>query len=497
MDEPRDTRSNAVAESPARVNDRTGDPSRHLARLGHELANGIFSASRTVRIHAMNNRATQAVLQRLAQTIREFGHVEGRLTIAVVTDLLVINDVRVTVDSQHMGPVLFVIDTMKERHVEEVDITPDIGTDELGRFLQVFFADPAEGDVFGILTRQLSEAGVEKIRLTEWIERIKALRDTRIDRRSIQEESNKAMSRAVMFMGEVMRAVEQKHPIQVTKALRLTQRMADIIQVDESVLIGLSSIKDYDEYTFAHSVNVSVTSMVIADRLGLPKSEIAEIGIAGLLHDIGKMHVPLSVLNKPDALEPAEWEAMTRHPMLGVIELSRVRSLRVIASPLFVTLQHHVQVSGDGYPSKPGGWDLHPHTRIVAVADVYDAMTTARSYRREPLTPGKALRFIHKMGGKIFDPVVVKAFIRAMGVYPIGSAVQLDTGELAVVVRQSSDVNLAHRPVVLPIGADGPLGEPIDLSARDEHNAGFVRSIVSTADGRVSSAHRASCFLDD
>src|SRR5262249_2001488 len=151
-----------------------------------------------------------------------------------------------------------------------------------------------------------------------------------------------------MFMGEVMRAVEQKHPIQGTKALRLTQRMADIIQVDESVLMGLSSIKDYDEYTFAHSVNVSVTSMVIADRLGLPKSEIAELVIAGLVHDIGKMHVRLSVLNKAEALEPAEWEAMTRHPMLGVIELSRVRSLRMIASPLFVTLQHHIQVSGHG-----------------------------------------------------------------------------------------------------------------------------------------------------
>ena len=465
-------------------------------RLGPELANAIFSASRTVRIHAMNNRATQAVIQRLAEIIREFGHLEGRLTVAVVTDLLVVNDVRVVVDSQHIAPVLFVIETMKERHVEEIDITPDVNTDELGRFLQVFFADPAEGDVFGVLTRQLSEAGVERIRLTEWIERVKSLRDTRIDRKSIQEESNKAMSRAVMFMGEVMRAVEHKHPVQVTKALRLTQRMADIIQVDESVLMGLSSIKDYDEYTFAHSVNVSVTSMVIADRLGLAKSEIAEIGIAGLLHDIGKMHVPLSVLNKTEALEPAEWEAMTRHPMLGVIELSRVRSLRMIASPLFVTLQHHVQVSGNGYPHKPGGWDLHRHTRIVAVADVYDAMTTARSYRREPLAPGKALRFIHKMGGKIFDPMVVKAFIRAMGLYPVGSAVKLDTGELAVVVRQNPDVHLAHRPVVQRIGPDGAVGQPVDLASQNPAGTGHLCSIVASADDQVSAAHRAGCFLE-
>ena len=466
-----------------------------LTALGPELAHAIFSASRTLRIHAMNNRATQAALERLLHVIREFGHLEGRLTIAVVTDLLVVNDVRVVVDSQHIAPVLFVIDSMKERHVEEIDITPDVDLEELGRFVQIFCAEPAEDDVFGALARGLADAGIAKIRLTEWIERVKALRDTRIDQKSVQEESNKAMSRAVMFMGEVMRAVEHKHPIQVTKALRLTQRMADIIQVDESVLVGLTSIKNYDEYTFAHSVNVSVTSMVIADRLALPKSEIAEIGIAGLLHDIGKMHVPLGVLNKTDALEPEEWESMTRHPMLGVTELTRVRALRMISSPLFVTLQHHVQFSGAGYPNKPGGWNLHRHARIVTVADVYDAMTTARSYRNEPLAPGKALRFLHQMAGKIFDPVVVRAFIRAMGLYPAGSAVELETGELAVVIRQNPDMQHAHRPVVMAVGPDGPCGEPIDLAALHDDGAHYLHSIVATADEKVSAAHRASCFL--
>src|SRR5688572_10313991 len=269
-----------------------------VSRLGPSLVYGIFSASRTVRIHAIDNRATQLALQRLRETIDELGRIEGHITIAVVTDLLAINEVRLTVDSQQMGPVLFLTEEMKKRNVEEIEIAPTIGDDELGRFLQVFFSDPASDDVFGALARQVDDAGITRIKLTERIERAKVLRDTRIDKKSIREESNKVMSRAVLFMGEVMRAIEQKHPIQVNKALRLTQKMADIMQVDESVLIGLTSIKDYDEYTFAHSVNVCVLSMVIADRVGLSKAEIAEIGVAGLLHDIGKMHVPLSVLNK-------------------------------------------------------------------------------------------------------------------------------------------------------------------------------------------------------
>ena len=464
-----------------------------VTRLGPSLVYGIFSASRTVRIHAMNNRATQLVLQRLQETIAELGRVEGRVTIAVVTDLLVVNDVRLAVDSQNMGPVLFITEEMKKRHVEEIDFAPTVSTDELGRFLQIFFGDPATDDIFGVLSHQLADAGVTAIRVTEWIERVKTLRDTRIDKKSIQEESNKVMSRAVLFMGEVMRAIEQKHPIQVNKALRLTQKMADIIQVDESVLIGLTSIKDYDEYTFAHSVNVCVLSMAIADRMGLPKSEIAEIGVAGLLHDIGKMHVPLSILNKPEQLTTDEWDAMKRHPMLGVIELTRVRSLRMIASPLFVTLQHHIQFAGGGYPDKAGAWQLHRHSRIVTVADVFDAMTTARSYREIPLAPGKALRFIHKMSGTIFDPVVVKAFIQAMGVYPVGSGVELNTGEIAVVVRQNRELHHIHRPYVSVVNCAGR--EPLNLAERENDQAHYRYAIVRAADELVDASQRASCFV--
>ena len=486
-------------DTPAGVLTRSDDdaPIDHVNRLGPALIHGLFSASRTFRIHAINNRAAQAVLQRLMETIDEFSRVEGRATIAVVTDLLVINEVRLVVDSQHMSPLLFMIEEMKKRGVEEIDIPPTVTAGELGRFLRVFFADPAEEDVFGVLSRQLAEAGVTQIRLTEWIERTRTLHDTRIDKKSIQEESNKVMSRAVLFMDEVMRAIEQKHPIQVTKAHRLTQKMADIIQVDDSVLVGLTSIKDYDEYTFAHSVNASVLSMVIADRLGLPKAEIAEIGVAGLLHDIGKMHVPLSILNKPEQLSAEEWETMRRHPMLGVIELSRVRSLRMIASPLFVALQHHVQFSGEGYPRKPGAWELHRHSHIITVADVFDAMTTARNYRERPLAPGKALRFIHKMSGKIFDPIVVKAFVRAMGVYPVGSAVKLNTGEIAVAVRQNRELSHMHRPFVVVINNDGTHGEPIDLAARPDEHSPYPLTIVRSADDALPSSHRASCFVSE
>ncbi|MDD3642702.1 MAG: HD domain-containing protein, partial [Candidatus Krumholzibacteria bacterium] len=362
-----------------------------VERLGPLFAHYLFSAGRTVQIHDLGNDAAQAALSRLGEALRELGESEGRVTVTIAADLLSINDVRVVVDSQSMGPVLYLIDEMKRRKVEEIDFTPEIETPELGSFLRQFFMEPSEEDVYGDLERRLAEAGVVNVRLTEWIERVKYLRDVKVDRKEIREESNKAMSRAVMFMGEVVRAIEQRRPVQLPKANRIAQQMADIIKMDESILVGLASIKDYDEYTFSHSVNVSVLSMLIADRMGLCKSDVAQIGVAALFHDVGKTHIPQEVLNKPGALTGGEWRLMERHPMLGVIELSRVRSLRAVADPLFVSLQHHLLFDGRGYPVKPGKWEVHPFVPMVTVADVYDAMTTTRVYRERTLRPDGAL----------------------------------------------------------------------------------------------------------
>jgi putative nucleotidyltransferase with HDIG domain len=468
------------------------DPINHL---GPALVYGLFSASRTIQIHDLKNRASQTGLSRLIQTLEELIASEGRVTLAVSSDLLSINDVRVVVDSQSVGPVLYLIAEMKKKRVEELDFLLGVTADEMGTFLKLFSEDSPTDDVFGDLSKRMAEAGITNIRLTEWIERERYLRDSRIERREIREESNKAMSRAIRFMGEVMKAIEQQRPIQIPKAHRLTQQLADIIQVDETILVGLASIKDYDEYTFSHSVNVSVLSMLIADRMGIEKQVTAQIGVAALLHDIGKTHVPLSILNKPSGLTADEWALMERHTMLGVIEMSRVRSLRAVIDPMFVSLQHHLLFNFDGYPRKHGVWDTHPYTPMVTVADVFDAMTTPRVYRQCTLTPDRVLRFILHKGGEMFDPLVVKAFIKAIGIYPVGTVVELNSGENAVVVRQNDGPRMLHRPVVALLGKDGAQGDLVDLAERAASTAIHRRSIVRAVHNRQMEAAKASCFV--
>jgi putative nucleotidyltransferase with HDIG domain len=466
-----------------------------IDRLGPALVYSLFSAARTVQIHDLNNRASQTALSRLVQTLEQLLAAEGRITLAVNSDLLSVNDVRIIVDSQSVGPILYLIDQMKKMRVEEIDFAPGIMPGEMGSFLKLFFAEANGEDVFGELTRRLADAGTTNIRPTEWIEREHYLRDAKIERREVREESNKAMARAVRFMGEVLRAIEQRRPIQIPKAHRLTQQIADIIRVDESVLVGLASIKDYDEYTFSHSVNVSVLSMLIADRLRLGKNETAQLGVAALFHDIGKTHIPLSILNKPKTLDPDEWKFMERHTMLGVIELSRVRSLQAVLDPVFVSLQHHLLYNGEGYPHKPGSWKIHPYTPIIVVADIFDAMTSPRVYRGHTLTPDRALRFVLRKSGTMFDPLIAKAFIKAMGLYPIGTVVELDTGEKAVVIRQNGRPRMLHRPVVARLGDGGPQDDLIDLTELSEDGVSWRRTIVRAIHDRSLEAQKADCFI--
>jgi putative nucleotidyltransferase with HDIG domain len=264
----------------------------------------------------------------------------------------------------------------------------------------------------------------------------------------------------------------------------------DVIQVDETILLGLASIKSYDEYTFEHSANVAVLSMFIADRIGASKPEVANIGLAALLHDIGKTHVPHAVLNKDSALDETEWKIMQNHTIFGALELSRSRALRAVADPIFVALQHHVRYDGAGYPQKPGGWKLMPLSRIVTVADYFDAMTTPRVYKKEPMTPDRALRFILDNSGVIFDPFIAKTFIQVMGLYPVGSVVELDTGERAVVIRQNPDTRFMHRPAISVL----PRHEVVDL-ARTSSDGSYPRSIVRAVYDPDAEARKASRFL--
>lgn len=463
--------------------ERSAESREQLRRLGLELVTHLFSAGKTVRLYDMNNRAAQRALESLHKAVNQMLDAENTASLRVNNDLLLVNDMRIAVDAQHYGPFEYVVEEMKKRQVGCVEFHEGVNSRDLGVFLKALYSiDPVES-AYEDLQRAMESAVVKKITTTQLTETEQELKDVDRESRDVREESNRVYFRTVALMGDVLRTIEEKHILQVRKAKRLTQQMVDIIQMDESMLVGLTTIKNFDMYTFVHSVNVCILSILVGDRMRLDKGDIARLGVAALFHDIGKTYIPSTILNSSGPLNPREWELMKYHTFFGVKELSRMNSLRDAIEPMFVALQHHVHVNNNGYPQRPGGWDLRLFSRIVTVADYFDAMTAYRTYQEDPVTPDKALRFILEKSGEIFDPFVSKVFIQAMGLYPIGTIVALDTGEKAVVVRQNPDPRFLHRPVVeiVDMGADSLADREIaDLTEKSTGGYRFKRSVVRT-----------------
>ncbi len=488
----------AVSDTIAGLGNDEAESAARFNKWGQLFIRYLFSASKTAQVHDLNNQATQNVMVPLMHLLQGFMEIEGKLRVRALNEFLYINDVRIAVDAMNFGLVLYLVENMKSRKVEQINFVPDITVHELGAFLKLFFSEISSDDAFGELDHRIGAAGIEHVELMEWIERDRSLRTSEIEKREIRDESNRVFFRAVLFVGEVLKSIEQKRVVQVRKAERLVQQIFDILQVDNSILVGLTNIKNFDEYTFTHSVNVCILSMVMGERLNLHKGEVARLGVAALLHDIGKMHIPRSIINKPGRLSPQEWQLMKYHTMFGVKELSRIKSLREISDALFVSLQHHIQYNMNGYPQRPGGWDVPLFPRIVTIADYYDAMTTTRVYNRDPLTPDRALRFIFDKSGSVFDSLLVKFFIKAIGIYPSGTVVRLSSGEGAVVVGQNLNPRLMHRPIVVLL-KDCNSGEfeekRIDLAEKPADRSIYPYRIVGTIYDRAVEQQKSICFL--
>ena len=218
--------------------------------------------------------------------------------------------------------------------------------------------------------------------------------------------------------------------ISADDCLPLVNEIADSVARNPSALISLARLKTKDDYTYMHSVAVCGLMVSLARQMGLGEEQTREAGLAGLLHDVGKMMVPTLVLNKPGALTDAEFTVMRTHPERGYQMLQSGEG--VPAAALDVCLHHHEKIDGSGYPKKLKGDEISLLAKMGAVCDVYDAITSTRPYKNAWDPAGSIQRMSQWTGH--FDPLVFTAFVRCIGIYPVGSLVRLESGRLAVVV---------------------------------------------------------------
>jgi len=214
----------------------------------------------------------------------------------------------------------------------------------------------------------------------------------------------------------------------------LVEEISASVNRNSGALIGLARLKTKDDYTYMHSVAVCALMIALAKQLQLCEEEVKEAGMAGLLHDIGKMMIPTDILNKPGKLTDGEFVTVKQHPQAGYDILIRSKDMSAVV--LDVVLHHHEKVDGNGYPKRLKDQEISLMAKMGAVCDVYDAITSNRPYKNG-WCPAESIKKMSEWSGSHFDERVFQAFVRSIGIYPAGSLIMLRSGRLAVVVEQN------------------------------------------------------------
>jgi HD-GYP domain-containing protein (c-di-GMP phosphodiesterase class II) len=262
--------------------------------------------------------------------------------------------------------------------------------------------------------------------------------DATVDGESLEdkryEKARKNYFLAIEAVKEVANKVSQGM-VGVRRCRRLAQNIVDVIKEDAALMIGLTTLKGYDDYTYAHSVNVALLATCLGKHIELSDISLEHLTICGLFHDLGKIDVPRKILFKHGALTDGEWELMKAHPVMGVRKILMLNATPSLRSRIILgPFEHHLNLDMTGYPQTQFVTRLSLMGKILHIADVYEALTAERGYRPRSFQPDEALRMMWRSAGKSFDTILLKRFIHMMGIYPIGSVVEMSDGNIGLVM---------------------------------------------------------------
>jgi len=447
-------------------------------RLVEDFITYLTNATRNKTIYPSGHPIIMRSLMRTFEILETLLEEKEEINIAVIGDELIFEGMAL----HEISAALYGFTRdLRQRGIEKITFLKGLKNEEFLGLIDVLTMAQEKLKNSGGPIKVLASKGVRNIVLGK----IGALKETQPEPGHGEELKAKAKEfyrGAVEAIKKIVEDIGFKKRVNIEKARSAINSMVASIQRNRTPLITLASLKAHDEYTFSHAVNVAVLTLVQGEALGLDRQTLNDLGIAALLHDMGKLKVPEEILKKPGKLTSEEFELIKLHPADGAKILMNTPGINKLA--YVVTFEHHIKYDLSGYPvvsREKGGLNLG--SMLVRIADTYDAMRSNRYYAKE-IPPEKTIKEMEESSGKEFEPVLLRKFIRLIGVYPPGTFVRLDTNEIGFVFRTNpSD---PYRPrVKIVIDSNGSKIEKpqeINLEEKVPETGNFRRLIKESVD---------------
>jgi HD-GYP domain-containing protein (c-di-GMP phosphodiesterase class II) len=450
----------------------------------------VFKASK---IYEPSNQIIQGQTRILFSLAEAILQAEGEASLLLRQSTLFFNGTKVRFAFNNYDLFRFLNDEMGKRGVGLLSFMPGLVEDELRMFL-------------AILAQKLPRPEITAAEFASTLTQNKILH-VYVEPPYLYDEfiGNEREAVKLFFLGishlkDLFEKFKKGETLPINVTRRLMHSLFNHIVSNEAFTLGLTTIKNFDDYTLNHSLNVCVLSIALGRRLGLDKNELTDLGISAFFHDYGKMEIPKEILDKPGKLEQSERALVETHPQLGAEKLLRLKEKSAVpVGAINVAMEHHIKEDLNGYPLYQKKKNISFFSKIVKVCDVFDALTTQRPYRDHTYTREEALEIIIGDPGAGFDPIILKVFAQMLGLHPVGSLVLLDTKELAVVFESNAETALVTRPKARLITDPSGLkigGDIVDLAEQDPETHAFRRTIVKSLNPLTYDIRVSDYFLD-
>lgn len=468
---------------------------RHDIELMKDAIDILFRfnmAFKIAKIYKPNNISFQRQIKTLFLSIQTVLQKDGDASLMLRQSTLFLNEVKVRFGFSNYGLFKFTNSEFQKRGIGILSFKSGLILEELNKFIILFIEkvekseSPFEDFQDKLNQNSIAHIKIEKLSATDMIQ-------------SEEKNASKIFFLGITHLKETFEKMKKNEKTSLNITRRLMQAIFNHIINNESFTTGLTTIKNFDEYTLNHSVNVCILAVALGRRLGLDRNELADLGISAFLHDFGKTEIPKDILLKPGKLNEKEREIIEKHPHIGAEKLVHLKEMGYLPlRAIHVAMEHHVKEDLTGYPRYQKKRNINLYSKIVKICDFYDALTTERPYRTKNFTRDETLSMMIEKGGTEFDPIILKVFINMMGVYPVGTLVLLDSGELGIINEPNQEPGFLLRPKVKLI-TDSQRhkidGDIVDLTDIDPYTQKHIRTIVKSLDPHKYSLNVSHYFL--